>query len=278
MKAPMSVVAVLLAGTCLVPGCSDAEGKITMASIQEFWAGLDRRCREDLRRLGLVPPPQPSLWGPAGRPKVDGPPFGTLFASRQEGLVVVEVNLANVPKEAKTVATGLKLRDGVVVQPEAIHFVRETVHHDQTVPRVDFDFGRPPAPGGSRGESGLFLRVAYGLDRKVSVDGGTFTLVLGEAQCGAACSMGITAAMSIEDGGPTLIQCLVLPPGETGGGPPAPPAPEAGAPTVSFRFREHAKGAGGPIVWITPAVASVYPQGPPRKMLTARADVPEEAP
>ncbi len=278
MKAWMCVVVALPAGLLFLPGCWDSEGRITMASIQEFWASVDRQCRADLQRLGLLPPPSPTLWGPAGRPRVDGPPFGTLFASRQEDLVVVEVNIANVPEKAKTLATGLKLPDGTVVQPKTIRFVRETVRYDDTVPRVEFDFGPGRPPGAEPDEAGLFLRVAYELDRKTSVDGGTFTLVLGEAQCGAACAMGITAAMSIEDGGPTLTQCVVLPRDDAEGGPPAPPAPEAGAPTISFLFKEDAKGATDPVVWITPAVASVYPRGLPRKTLTARADMAGKTP
>jgi len=274
MKLRTGVVLVLSARCLCLAGCWDSQGRITMASIQEFWARVDEQCRADLRRLRLLPEPSPGLWGPAGRPSVDGPPFGTLFASRQEDLVVVEVSLANVPEKAKTLATGLKLPDGTVVPPKTIRFVRETVAYDETVPRVEFDFGGGRPGGAGPGEEGLLLRVAYELDRGTSVDGGTFTLVLGEAQCGLACGMGITAAMSIEDGGPTLTQCVAPPRGVGGGGPPVPAAPQAGSPTVSFRFREAAHPAAGPIVWITPAVASIHPQGPPRETLTARVEVP----
>jgi len=267
----------LLAGALAVGGCWDSEGRITAGSIQAFWAQVDRDFRAGLERLAARPAHrEPSLWGPMGRPKPSGSSRGTLLARRHGRTVEVEVYLTNVPQEVQTMATGLKLRNGEAVEPKSVLLLDSPPVRDEAAPNVQFAFDEA-APGGAGGGPTVCLRVTYELGRTISADRATFTLVLGEPEGPVACTMGITSAVSVRDGGPTLTGCVRLAAADDFGGPPLPPPPPARTPTVSFRFRElPARGPDASLVWIAPAVESIYPEGPPtHATITARAAAPE---
>ena len=280
MVSRMLIAVAVMMQAAMLGGCWDAQGRITGSSIQAFWTRVDENWRRDLGRLGLAPPARSrDLRGPAGRPAAAGEARGTVFASRQGDLIVVDAKLANVPSKVKTLAAGLKLRNGVVVPPKTIGFVHGATDHHESAPRGEFDFNERPAPRTPVGRAELCLRVTYAVDRTVSVDRGVFTLVLGEPTGSMSCSQGITAAISVDDGGPTLTGCVLLPPEDDVYGPPRPLVPEPDAATVSFELRlDPARAGPDGAVWITPRLASIHPDRGPRKTITARAPLPEDIP
>ncbi len=261
MNARMRLIAASSAMALVLTGCADERGRVTFASVAEFWIRVDEDIRTRLQGLGVTPDPVPDVWGPAGRPEPEGPPHGTLYACRRGERVVVEVHLSNVPRDVRAMATGLKLRNGEAVGPDSVLFLPDATRFPSTAPRVEFDFGRPPVPG-TGGAPALCLRLTYPLDRTVSVDASTFSLVLGTPGTDAGCLLGITAGVNVRDGGPMHWNCVRL---ASSAGPddwpgsPGPPAPPADAPTVCFRLEEPDETDGpGQLVWIRPRDAGEY--------------------
>ena len=83
----------------------------------------------------------------------------------------VEVFLTNLPPDAETVATGLKLRDGETVAPTSVAMEALTPPRDDGPPRADFAFDEAAPKGAGGGRPTVCLRVTYTLDRAVSADG-----------------------------------------------------------------------------------------------------------
>jgi len=271
MRARTCLAALALAAGLPLTGCVDARGRITAESIQAFWQQFAPR------PLALVP--EPGLWGAVGRPRPQGPPRGTLLARREADRMDVEVFLTNLPPDAETVATGLKLRDGEPVAPTSVAMETVTLPRDDTRPRADFAFDEAAPKGAGGGRPTVCLRVTYALDRAVSADGASFTLVLGEPDGAVACRMGVSSAVSIRDGGPTLTGCVRTPVLDGFDGPPLPPAPPSSTPTVCFRFRETPDGSGGEsLVRIVPSVEAVLPHGPARPATETAGLIPPDVP
>lgn len=238
------VVAVGVLSACL-GGCWDGEGRITSASLREFWR----------RSVGAAFAIPSALTSPAPVPVVvDEPVRGTLHASRRGSTVTVDVVLSHVPDEVGMLATGLRLADGAAVYPRTVSTREGPDGAEASGPGVEFDFTGQAArfvPG----EAARSFRMTYELAGKsASADGSTFTLVLGEPDSALACRSGITLGVSIQDGGPAVCECVKLADADEMF-PPPPAGAEPSPPTVSFLFRETPSARGGPLVWIVPKVA-----------------------
>ena len=275
----MRMAVLLAAPVVMLGGCWDSNGKITGESVHDFWAkvGEDMRTGLGMRRAAWSSPLLPAdLPSGDARPASRGPAHGTLFASRRENVLLVDVNLWGVSDRVKTVSTGLKLRDGTVLAPQSVVLLGDATQYRPSVPRADFDFGQGRGQPG-QGEPARCLRVAYELpNAPYTVNGATFTVILGEPEGNADCTVGITSAVSMRDGGPVPAGCAIVeaPEGEFG-----PPMPLARAPTnegVSFRFAETAgKASAASPSWVAAAVASAdRPSRAGRVPVAVPADVP----
>jgi len=215
-------------------GCSGGPGGPGAASLDRYLQVVGAR------------PANAASWPAADVP---APPsadntWGVLSASRTGPTVSVEVFLADVPASVKVVSTGLMLSDGSVVRPE-------TVSLDRVPTRLADRGGQPGESGGlefsfanrgrrSAGGGALRrLQLTYVLDgESASVNGGTFTLVLGEVDGVLACRAGITLGVSTLDGGPGIAECVALEPEEDYLELPLPPARPSTTPVACFRLKE----------------------------------------
>jgi len=272
---------------CMVwPGCTDSGKGVESQPSQGFWQRLGSGLRDGVAKI--LPS---SGSAPAGSrsPAAEAAPIvaasrGTLFACRRGQTVLVDLNVYNVPSQARMIATGLKLSDGTAVAPKTVLFLGVASDYPSRVPRVDFDFAEGKAFGSPAAAAPLCLRIAYQLDgREPSMAGASFALVLGEPDDQDEREFGITSGVPIRHGGPAAAGVIHLGSSKrASGGPVVDPAMmrhDEAAPsyaTVRFRFDEAlatkpAKPA-DTMVWIVPAIVSMT-EPTPRRAAVAAAPV-----
>ena len=204
MKALVGAVLVAMVGMVILPGCSGEQA---------------------------ISPDRPDRATVATR--------GTLRAAQIGDTVVVEIALSGLPERERMLGMGLKLTDGTVIYPKAIHVLKAPSRELATAAKMDFDFSGSTALG--EGGSSLYLQVVYELENGRPVgNGSTFSLVLGDPDSESGREMGITTGVSTRDGSPFMADyCITLNDATDAAGYPTPPAPRrSNAPAVRYRFEE----------------------------------------
>jgi len=172
---------------------------------------------------------------------------GTLRAARANGLVVAEVGIENLPADVKLITLGLQLKDGTVLYPRTVHSSPEPSDLLGDAPRMSFAF-RDDAEG-VRTKPKLFLAVTFPVSTVFpSLDGSTFTVVLGDPDGDQACRLGISTSIFARDGSPSLYGCAVLGDGEEPDPIAIPAARVSSGPAACFRLTEVPSRPSGPLL------------------------------
>ncbi len=158
----------------------------------------------------------------------------SLRAARMGQTVVVEVGLGRLPVSVRVVTLGLKLADGTVVPPGTVSLARSPAGKVVASPRLDFVFADSGVRCLASAHPDRWLVVTFDLGRRSGVDGSLFSLVLGDPDAPGARRMGITTAVSVRDGSPSLFACIALGDSVEAAGLPRRGRP----PEASFRFDE----------------------------------------
>ena len=163
---------------------------------------------------------------------------GTLRAARTNGTIVAEIGIENLPEDVKLITLGLQLKDGTVLYPQTVRSSSEPSGLLGDAPRVSFAFRGDRE--GAQAQPKLFVAVTFRVSKVFpSVDGSTFSVVLGDPDGEQACRLGISMSVFTRDGSPSLYGCAVLGDTEVPGAATALSAPQASAgPAVCFRLRE----------------------------------------
>jgi len=172
----------------------------------------------------------------------DSPSRGTIRARRDGRTVIVQVGIENLPAQTQVLTVGLKLKDDSPVYPRTIRWLEGPGDDLAGTETLAFEFngsGEPGTPPADAVRPDRWLRVSFDLDNGLDhVDGGAFSMVLGDPDMAEGCHLGMTATIASSDGSPSLYSCLTPATPFGDDSLPLPPAPVCEASKASFRLAE----------------------------------------
>jgi hypothetical protein len=166
---------------------------------------------------------------------------GEVCASQVGNVVVVEVRLSGVPERTRSLAMGLKLRDGTALYPSAVRILPGPGRDLAGGPRVRFGFdGSTPAAEALPAGTDVCFQMHYELEEgSVGSAGSVFWLAVGEPDGPAGTEAGITCGLSLDDSTPFFSGYGVrLSPCAEVAGLPALAEPRHSVPMVGFHLGE----------------------------------------
>jgi hypothetical protein len=136
---------------------------------------------------------------------------GDIWTSQVGNTVVVDLKLTGVPERVRSLAMGLRLRDGTALYPSAMLILPGPAREWTGKPPVRFGFDGSSAVAeglsadGSPVSAGpdVCLQMQYQLEEgSVGFTGGVFWLALGEPDGPSGTAAGITCGLSLDEGAP----------------------------------------------------------------------------
>lgn len=193
--------------------------------------------------------------------RVEPPRQCSLSAARQGDTLLVEFEVVDLPRAAKTLAVGLKLPDGTVLRPAEIGVLPSPSGELGAAPVTTFQMPRPAGRPAATDGKWLRLQMRYSLPRRSGTAvPSVFTLALGQPDSEFSMARGVTTCVSTRDGSPFLMdpQVTLEMPATADDMPALLPA-RVFVPSVSFRLDASPSGPAGST---HPMMVVIEPRGP----------------